>query len=98
MIKRIEVKWTKRSLNNAKKIRRYLKKRLTENEVKEFENLLDEFQKNISIFPKLYPKSNKYTNLRRAVLHKNTSVFYSCTMDKIIIVVVQDNRQERPVK
>ena len=65
-------------------------------EVLNFENLLRESEKNVSIFPRLYPQSQKHPNLRKAVLHRNTSVFYSNEKKKVIVVAIQDKRQENP--
>ena len=90
------VEWTDRALRNTNSIRKYLLSRFSETEVLNFENLLREFVKNVSIFPSLYPQSQKQPDLRKAVLHRNTSVFYSHKNNKIIVVAIQDNRQEKP--
>ena len=58
--------------------------------------LLKHFKKTVSIFPKIYPASTKYPSLRRAVLHKLTSVYYTIANDKIIVIAIQDNRQDTP--
>lgn len=95
MANALKVEWTKRSLGNAKKIQAYLLGKFTEKEVQNFENLLEDFERTVSIFPQLYPQSEKYPKLRRAVLHKFTSVFYSIHENKIVIVAMQDNRQDK---
>ncbi len=90
----LEVEWTNRSLRNAQKIRDYLISEFSSKEIHEFENLLGHFENTVSIFPKIYPQSTRYPMLRRAVLHKLTSVFYTIQEDKIIVIAIQDNRQE----
>jgi len=80
----LEVEWTKRSLGNAQHIRKYLITEFSEQEVLKFENLLEHFENTVSVFPKIYPESAKYPMLRRAVLHKLTSVLYTIEDDRIV--------------
>lgn len=96
MPEKLEVYWTERSVRNAQQILDYLQSRFTHKEEKEFESSLKNFEKNVAIFPFLYPHSAKYPDLRKAVVHKFTSIFYKVTSDKIIVVAMQDNRQEKP--
>lgn len=98
MGKPLNVKWTSRSLKNAQSIREYLKRRFTDQEVERFLKLLSQFEHTVSLFPQLYPASTVHPNLRKAVLHKNTSVFYYLDQDDIIVVAMQDNRQLKPGK
>ncbi|MEQ8575976.1 MAG: type II toxin-antitoxin system RelE/ParE family toxin, partial [Fulvivirga sp.] len=88
--------WTARSLINAQDIRDYLIRKFTIKEAEDFLKLLSQFEQAISLFPELYPATNSYPNLRKAVLHKNTSVYYSVEKDSIIVVAMQDNRQLKP--
>ncbi len=93
-----DVQWTTRSLRNAQKIRKYLSTHFSEKEVNRFDELLRSFEKNVSNFPHLYPKSQKFPQLRRAVLHKFTSVFYTVRGTKIVVIAMQDNREKGPKK
>jgi plasmid stabilization system protein ParE len=95
MDKPYEVEWTKRSLLNAITIKNYLIKNFTNKEVKKFQVLLRQFELTVSNFPVLYPESNKQKNLRRAVIHKNATVFYIFEHEKVTIVAMKDNRQAR---
>jgi len=70
----LAVEWTNRSLRNAQNIRDYLASKFSSKEIHDFEDLLRHFEDIVSIFPKIYPASTKYPTLRRAVLHKLTSV------------------------
>ncbi|MEQ8478844.1 type II toxin-antitoxin system RelE/ParE family toxin [Fulvivirga sp.] len=83
-------------MRNAQDIRDYLIRKFTIKEAEDFLKLLSQFEQVISLFPELYPATNSYPNLRKAVLHKNTSVYYSVEKDSIIVVAMQDNRQLKP--
>lgn len=96
MNKPLEVRWTACSLRNAQDIRDYLTRKFTIKEAGDFLRLLSQFEQTVSLFPELYPATNAYSNLRKAVLHKNTSVYYSVEKGSIIVVAMQDNRQLRP--
>ena len=88
------VKWTETALRNAHNIRAYLDREFTRNEVEKFDRLLKAFEVNIKNFPKLYPRSKSRPDIRRAVLHKYTILFYSIQEDIIVVLAIQDNREE----
>ena len=96
MVKQYEVKWTERSLSNALEIKAYLKKRFSGKEIVRFEELLRQFENTVSNFPTLYPESQKQKSLRRAVVHKNTTVYYIFKEDKVTMIAMKDNRQLKP--
>ncbi len=98
MDKTYEVKWTKRSLLNAISIKNYLITKFTQKEVAKFESLLRQFELTVSNFPSLYPESESQKLLRRAVIHKNTTVYYIFNNDKVAIIAIKDNRQSKPSK
>jgi plasmid stabilization system protein ParE len=95
MDKPYEVEWTKRSLLNAISIKNYLKLKFTKKEISKFESLLRQFELTVSNFPSLYPVSISQKNLRRAVIHKNTTVYYIFDNDKVTVITMKDNRQEK---
>lgn len=68
--------WTERSIKQARDIQNYLTIKFSEKEVADFYNLLTDFEKAVSGFPKLFPKFLIKKKLRRAVLNKNLSVYY----------------------
>jgi len=90
----INVWWTQQSFTNARSIKEYLLRKFTEREVSNFENLLKDFEKMVTIFPHLYPKSNQKPHIRKAVLHKFTSVYYVEKSGEIIVIAIHDNRQK----
>ncbi|WP_437373752.1 type II toxin-antitoxin system RelE/ParE family toxin [Maribacter litoralis] len=98
MDKPYEVEWTKRSLQNAVAIRNYLLLKFTKKEVSKFESLLRQFELTVSNFPTLYPESQSQKNLRRAVIHKNTTVYYVFDKDKVTVIAMKDNRQDKAGK
>ena len=89
------VEWTKRSLINAIAIKNYLIQKFTVKEVVKFEKLLRQFELTVSNFPTLYPESKSQKLLRRAVIHKNTTVYYIFNKDKVTVVAMKDNRKEK---
>ncbi len=98
MDKPCEVEWTKRSLLNAIVIKNYLARKFSDREVSRFERLLKQFELTVSNFPTLYPESKSQKLLRRAVIHKNTTVYYIFKKNKVTIIAMKDNRQEKASK
>ncbi|NAY93456.1 hypothetical protein GTQ34_16210 [Muricauda sp. JGD-17] len=98
MDKQHEVKWTARSLSNALEIKTYLKRKFSRKEVLKFEGLLRQFELTISNFPTLYPESQNQKLLRRAVIHKNTTIYYIFDADVVTVIAMKDNRQSKPSK
>jgi plasmid stabilization system protein ParE len=85
-------------LLNAIAIKKYLIRKFTNKEVTKFESLLRQFELTVSNFPTLYPESISQKLLRRAVIHKNTTVYYIFNNDKVTIIAMKDNRQEKAGK
>ncbi len=59
--------------------------------------LLDETEKlleGIAAFPGMFPASDKRKDIRKAVVSKQTSLFYRISQDQIQILHVWDNRQD----
>ena len=98
MDKPFEVEWTKRSLLNALAIKNYLVKKFSKKEALRFETLLKQFELTVSNFPTLYPESQNQKLLRRAVIHKNTTVYYIFDKKKVTVVAMKDNRQKKASK
>ncbi len=92
----IKVKWTERSLSNALDIKNYLKVNFTKREVLKFENLLKQFENTVSNFPTLYPESESKKPLRKAVIHKRTTVYYVFKENIVTVIAMKDNRQRNP--
>ncbi len=78
-------------MENAKEITAYLKSRFTEKEINNFYQVLEDFEKVIISFPTLYAESSKM-KIRKAVLSKVLTVYYSINENKISIISIFDNR------
>ena len=98
MNKTHKVEWSNRSLQNAIDIKGYLIRKFSKKEVSKFESLLRNFELTVSNFPTLYPESKTQKHLRRAVIHKNTTVYYIFEKEKVTIIAMKDNRQTKPSK
>ena len=88
----MSVHWTNRSLSDSLTIKEYLQIKFSQREIDNFYKLLETFEKIVSSFPALYPKSMKNKKVHRAVLSKQLSVFYSISNDQITVIAVLDNR------
>lgn len=77
------VHWTENAFENVSKIKIYLQTNFTNKEVNRFYNLLYTFESVVSLFPNIYPKTNRHLNVHRTVLNKYLSVFYRVLNSKI---------------
>jgi arsenate reductase-like glutaredoxin family protein len=89
--KRLAVEYSKHSLNSAAEIVAYLKNKFSQKEIDAFYQTLEDFEKIISLYPALYNQSNK-VKIRRAVLNKVLSVYYTSSESKVSIIDIHDNR------
>ncbi|WP_462228077.1 hypothetical protein [Mucilaginibacter sp.] len=56
--------------------------------------MLTSFEKTVSTFPEIYPLSTKNQEVRRAVLSKQLSVFYTIINNEILVIGMIDNRMD----
>lgn len=89
--KRFAVEYSAQSLKNATEIAAYLRRKFSQKEIDKFFQSLADFEKIISLFPTLYAESSKM-KIRRAVLSKVLSVYYTITSNKVYIIAILDNR------
>ncbi|MCC5935318.1 MAG: hypothetical protein JJU35_13810 [Balneolales bacterium] len=89
--KRLTVEYSTQALHDAIEITTYLRNKFSQTEIDDFYRLLTDFEKTVSLFPTLYPKSPKM-KVRRAVLSKVLSVYYMSRKNKIAVVAILDNR------
>jgi hypothetical protein len=95
--RKLVVDYSQQSLKNAKEIVAYLKLKFSEKEVNNFFQTLNDFESLVSIYPTLYSESQK-KKVRKAVLSKVLSVFYSIKRNKISIIAIFDNRWDEASK
>ncbi|MGF7081128.1 hypothetical protein [Mucilaginibacter sp. UYCu711] len=74
----LPVIYSDRAVANALTIKNFLLFKFTPREVKNFYKMLEKFEKIVSAFPEIYPKSIINSKARRAVLSKQLSVFLYC--------------------
>lgn len=87
-----KVLWTKEANENLSKVIKYLEENWTEKEIKKFLTKLDKHISLIRTQPDSFPKSNNY-NVRRSVLTKQITLYYSISQETLFIVSIFDNRQ-----
>jgi plasmid stabilization system protein ParE len=86
--------WSDESLNNLGAVLSYLETEWTEREVTIFKNKLSKQLDLIQKNPKLFPKSNLQSRLRKAVLSKQTTIFYELKGFEIHIAYLFSNRMD----
>lgn len=91
----IAVEWTERSLVNALEISDWIKRKFSAKEVLKFKTLLQDFEKIITQFPDMFPASSVKPTVYQAVVHKNLSIYFSRKDNKIVVVAMRENRQNK---
>lgn len=85
--------WTDEALDNLSNIIEYLEYRWTKREIQNFVKLLDRQIIRIQINPELFQTSFSSSLLRRSVLTKQITIYYSIDKNEVRIVSLFDNRQ-----
>ena len=86
--------YTQRSLVNIRTIKDYLLYKFTQREVDNLYRMIRDFERIVAIFPQLYPLIINSKKIRRAVLSKQLSVFYTYSKGNLIITAILDNRMD----
>jgi len=86
--------WSDEAIDNLESILDYLNSRWTEREVDKFKKQLSKQLDLITGKPKLFPKSDFNPRLRKAVLSKQTTIFYEISEYRINLVYLFNNRQD----
>jgi len=86
--------WSDESLKNPEGILSYLDEEWTVREVTIFKEKLSKQLELIQKNPKLFPISNHQSRLRKAVLSKQTTVFYELRGYEIHIAYLFSNRMD----
>lgn len=86
--------WSEEALSNLEEILDYLNERWTQKEIDRFKNKLNKQLEIISRFPTIFPVSNYHPNLRKAVLSKQTTIFYKIQDNIIYLAYLFDNRKD----
>jgi plasmid stabilization system protein ParE len=86
------VVWSVEAINNLKEILEYLELKWTPRELKKFAQKLDHQIEIIKFQPLSFPLSKK-KNVRRAVMTKQTTIYYEIRGVELQIVSLFDNRK-----
>lgn len=86
--------WSLEASDKVQSIKEYLLEEWSEKEVISFLKRLKKFEKIVTRYPKLYPSSIKYPELRRAVITKFQSVIYEIDDNIIRVHTILDHRQK----
>ena len=86
--------WSKESLSNLDSILSYLESEWTEKELTSFKQKLSKQLELLQKNPKLFPISEIQPRLRKAVLSKQTTIFYEIREFEIHIAYLFSNRMD----
>mgnify|MGYP001495070676 FL=1 len=92
------VYWSLEAKDQVDSIKAFLQHNWSMREEQAFLDLLQEFERLVSQFPKGYQASARYPGCRRAVIHPNVSVVYRMNGSTIEVVTVYDNRSAKSQK
>jgi len=90
----LPVIYTNRAVANSLSIKNFILVKFTQREVDNFYKMLETFEKVVSAFPEIYPKSSQNQDVHRAVLSKNLSVFYTIINTEVSVIGMIDNRMD----
>jgi plasmid stabilization system protein ParE len=85
--------WTYEAINNLEEILDYLITNWSQKEVVQFKYKLSKHIDLILQFPKMFPVSDYNPKLRKAVLSKQTTLFYKIKGNEIYLVYIFINAQ-----
>jgi len=88
-----KILWTDEAIRNLEQILNYIATTWTDKEVDKFKIRLSEQLNIISKFPNIFPFSIIAPRLRKAVLTRQTIIFYEVKEQVIYIAYIFDSRQ-----
>ena len=86
--------WSKESISNPESILSYLESEWTDREMASFKRKLSKQLELIEKNPRLFPVSDVQPRLRKAVLSKQTTIFYELKEYEIHIAYLFSNRMD----
>jgi plasmid stabilization system protein ParE len=86
--------WTEEAIRNLEDILHYLEQNWTQKEIEKFKKKLSTQIELISSFPKMFPVSEYNPRLRKAVLSKQTTLFYELKGNIIYLIYFFVNYQD----
>lgn len=89
-----ELRWSEEAVINLEDTINYIKNRWTEKEVNNFKKKLRKQLALIVKNPFMFPSTELRANLRKAVLSRQTSIFYEVSEQTIFLVYLHLNKQD----
>ncbi|MCX6277957.1 MAG: type II toxin-antitoxin system RelE/ParE family toxin [Bacteroidetes bacterium] len=89
-----EIYWSNESIDNLESIFEYLSTNWSQKEVNNFKRKLAKQLDLIVSNPKLFPVSEYNPRLRKAVLSKQTTIFYELSGQRIYLVYLFNNKKD----
>jgi len=84
--------WTEEAISNLENILDYLTKEWTQREVNNFKKKIGRQLDLILMNPFMFPKSDYNPRLRKAVLSRQTTIFYEIRKNDIYLVYIFTNK------
>ncbi len=89
-----EIYWSNEAIINLESILEYLSTNWSQKEVNNFKPKLAKQLRMILSNPKLFPVSEYNPRLRKAVLSKQTTIFYELSGQRIYLVYLFNNKKD----
>lgn len=86
------LRWSEEALANLDEIIQDIERKWTEKEVERFKRKLSHLLELIQKAPFIFPVSHRYPNLRKAVLSKQTTIFYKVIDSSVIMNSIRLNK------
>ena len=86
--------WTNEAINNLEEILNYLIEKWSQREVDNFKKKLSKKIEIIGLFPTMFPVSTYNLKLRKAVLSKQTTIYYQIDDNIIYLVFIFVNSKD----
>jgi plasmid stabilization system protein ParE len=83
----VKIQWTLQAVKGLESVLKYLETSWTVKEILQLENKIKQVIEQIILNPELFPKSENYKNLHKAIIDKNNYLVYSINDNKNIIII-----------
>jgi plasmid stabilization system protein ParE len=94
MVSNFKIFWSDEAINNLESILDYLSNRWTQREVDNFKKSLSKLIDLIEQNPNIFPISQYNPRLHKAVLSKQTTIFYEMSDQIIYLVYIFNTKQD----
>ncbi|KAA6306721.1 hypothetical protein EZS27_041616 [termite gut metagenome] len=87
------VEWSDVARDDLEKIIRYLENNWSTKVINKFSHNIDKEIDRLALFPCAFPVTRRRKDVRRCVVSKINSIYYSVKENTILILAIIDNRQ-----